>query len=548
MAYSNLNCSPIESCPLANLGVIVTSTTDGKPISGVTVDVSGPECRTGTTDNDGRVEFLKLLPACYDVAASLNGGTTEHRSVTLSESSSQSLVLSLKLEKSVTVRITSLTFRSDHLDDKGKKLIKHSVKEEIKVAWIAGRNEIEYMKQESYFGDKYVEFLKPEWEASRGGSDSYPISHTKAKPLEVDIEVEFKIIPDGESSNITKIWGVSSEFGISNKKATQKLTFAKQFSNSVKTGKQLFETIRSNENLPDSVQIIDSLTISWYAMVDGEQRRIGLSGPHKIFATLDKPFGRMEYRNKVFDETGENQIVTDTRLEYAIDAARGKVREEESVDEVFSQIGKMGVGYTLDRRWEDSAFSAKTGIEPKPTLHHYLWLCNTHNAQGECHIIAAGFILACRILGVNKSFKVGFMYPWPSREDKSPHYPRSRRRSAKGNPILGKLNEPARRNHVVTGLHDTIEEQLMFIDGNGFPNFFEGVAVYQDHVLFAVGEGKYSDFDDPHDNASIFYSFYSKKHRTFDRGAFPLFWATPNGQVCSKPYPSATQPAFRWED
>ena len=56
-----------------NLTVLVKNAVSGDPIPGATVQIVGPESRTGTTQADGKVKFLALKPGNYNVTVSASG-------------------------------------------------------------------------------------------------------------------------------------------------------------------------------------------------------------------------------------------------------------------------------------------------------------------------------------------------------------------------------------------------------------------------------------------------------------------------------------------
>jgi hypothetical protein len=92
-------------------------------------------------------------------------------------------------KKGVVGRIVAVTFRSDHLDAAGKKLIRPS----------AGN-----------FADATSEFLKPEWDETRSNFNVFPISQTKAESVKVDIDIVFTINPLKGTALLTGITGIST--------------------------------------------------------------------------------------------------------------------------------------------------------------------------------------------------------------------------------------------------------------------------------------------------------------------------------------------------
>ena len=421
----------------------------------------------------------------------------------------------------VFARIESVTFRSDHLDASGRKLIRPTP---------ANR-----------YGTATARYDKPEWQRGR----SYPVSHTMAKNVRVDVVVRFVVMPAGRKASVTRIVGQCD--------TGDYLSFEKSVSQSVATERVEFSGLVSKQVLPHCVALLRG-NIEWSVVVDGQTSAIGTTGPHYVFVTLDQPIGKLiSPRNNKFEESGPDQDVTVARLDYAVRAAHGKGSrdEQECVDAIFWKLMSLGVGYVLARRWENGSLN-NTGMTPKPSLHHYLWACNAAVAQGECHNIAAGFILACRILGVKGSFAVGYMYPWPSRSDRHPDYPPAHRKSGAGRPVLGKLDVRYVRDHSAqltsAGVPHGGAEPVVFLDARGAANNFEGVATYKGKALYAIGDDIFDKYGDPHDNASCYFAERRVPGRRgpFLRsniGAFDLAFSK-----CSQPYPWKSGRAFRWEE
>jgi hypothetical protein len=417
-------------------------------------------------------------------------------------------------------RIESVTFRSDHLDAKGKKVIVPTPMDT--------------------YGPADERYDKPEWRRGR----SYPISHTMDKKVKVDVVVRLAVLPVGRKAQVTRLVGECNNGDY--------LSFEADVSKSQSSGKLTFTGLVAKEALPRYVTIRRG-QIAWTLVVDGERCAIGTTGPHFVYVTLDQPGGKLTSpSNNHFEESGPDQDVTVARLDYACRAAHrtGKKNEQECVDAIFYQLMKLGVGYILGKRWENGGLN-NTGVTPKPSLHHYLWMCNAAVAQGECHNIAAGFILACRILGVKGTFSVGYMYPWPSRLDGHPHYLPSNFKSAAGRSVLGKLNVRYVRNHSAQKSAAGVphaSEAVVFLDGRRMANNFEGVACYSGFALYAIGDDIFDKYGDPNDNASCYFAerVVSGRRGPFQRsnvGLFDLAFSR-----CPQPYPWSKVPHFRWED
>jgi hypothetical protein len=462
------------------------------------------------------------------------------------------------IEKTVTARIVTVTFRSDHLDDRGKKLLKRASTQPIEIHKKAGTT----VTEDSKLGDTFTEYMKPEWDVARGGSsDSHPISHTKAKKIKIEVEMEFTVTPEGQTASLTEVSGDSDD---------DYLTFEKSYSRTVRTQRITVPGLTSKGALPNHVDLLKG-NIDWSVMVDGKEIKVGTTGEHTIYVTFDKPFGKMKSPiNNIFAETGPTQIVTDQRLEYSVQGASGtgESDEQECVDAIFVELMRRRVGYVLTRRWENSPLD-NTGITPKPSLHHYLWLCNAGDGEGECHNIAAAFALACRILGVKGSFDVGYMFPWPSRagaprssgsitwyNESHPDYPKSGK-SRTGKNILGKYSPDGYTNRYIrnhTGEGHSFEA-LLFLDSTGAANNFEGVAAYKKKALYAIGDDVFDKYSDPNDNATTYYAdrvISTGIRRTISDetiGGFDLvFMDASSFANCDKPYPWKSAKEFRWEE
>jgi hypothetical protein len=429
-----------------------------------------------------------------------------------------------------------VTFRSDHLDAAGKKLIRPS----------AGS-----------FADATSEFVKPEWDEARSNFNVFPISQTKAESVKVDIDIVFTINPLKGTALLTGIKGISTGHDF--------LSFDKVLSQPIKTGRTTITGLISKDKLPNFVSY-EEHGISWTATVNGKPVDLG-STLQRIYVTFDKPIGKMESTiPNVFTETGKDQDVTEERLDYSVKAATGKGinDEKECVDAIFMNLQNLGVGYVLYSRWEPDPLN-NTHITPKPPLHQYLWMCNANTAKGECHNIAASFELACRILGVTGPFEIGFMYPRPSRLENHPTYPRD------PNATLGFYSASSGqgayfRNH--TGLNHGWEK-LLFLDGSNALNNFEGVGRYK-NALYAIGDAIFDkDPNDPQKNAAIYYGVRGANQPDgrptgidSTHGLFDLIFFREQGDGCKLPYPwmtnveSFTQPLgnvvqavrFKWHN
>jgi hypothetical protein len=421
-------------------------------------------------------------------------------------------------KKGVTGAIVAVTFRKDQVDGVGKKLIRPSAGD---------------------FADATSVFLKPEWDATRGGNfDPHPVSYTKALSVEVDVEIVFTLNPSGGTALLTGIHGVSTGHDF--------LSFDQTMSRPIKTGRTPIPGLTSKGKLPNFVSFEDH-GITWTAVVNGKPVDLG-STLHRVYVTFAEPIGKMESTvpNR-FTETGKVQDVTEERLEYSVKAAQGKgVNDErECVDAIFLKLMALNVNYVLFSRWEPDPLN-NTHIVPKPPLHQYLWRCNAATAQGECHNIAAAFQLACRILGVTGTFEIGFMYPRPSRLENHPVYARD------PNATLGAYSSgDAAYSRQHAGLSHGWEK-LLFLDGSGHANNFEGVARYK-NGLYAIGDAIFDqDASDPQKNAAVYYAVRNIPCQADGRsngidmrhGLFDLVFIRTQDGGCRLPYTGMTHVEF----
>lgn len=345
--------------------------------------------------------------------------------------------------------------------------------------------------------------------------------------MKVEVEIECEVCPQGKEAHLERIEGLSD---------VEYLCFGKDLDQNISSGTVIIKDIISLKPLLNAVDVIGNRYIHWRVRIDGKDVDIGRTGPHTVYVTYDKPSGGIE--SNIANEFVESlvcQDVTVERLEWSVYAARGTGSggEKECVDAIFMRLLNDGVRYTLGYRWEPEEDENHTGITPKPTLHQYLWMCNAREAKGECHNLAAGFILACKIIGVKGKFEVGYMYPWPSREDKPPDYPK------RGDNILGRYNLKYKRVHESEG-HG--EDTLIFLDSMGNPNNYEGVAKYG-NTLYAIGEVILDTYDDPDMNASCYFAkgeIENGRLKDVDLthgGCRLVFRKLDRKGCCYKPYP-----------
>ena len=438
-----------------------------------------------------------------------------------------------------TARIVAVTFRSDHLADVytgTEKLIRPSARN------ASGR-----------YAAADREFQKPEWERSARGIRADPISQTRGTAIVLDIELDLRLRTK-DPVTLTRVVGDSD---------VPAFRFDKMVNLPVVNGRVTIPEIVATELLPDYVHLAEDVLVSWAVTLNGKRRYAGRTS-HTAYVTLDRPVGRINWDDSkgVFVLNGGDddvQHVTEERLRYAVKAvARIQTNDEKAcVDEVFRQLTRDGVGYFLGRRWGRAPDPDRPGVElnetgvwPKPPLHQYLWLCmgDARRVKGECHNIAAAFILACRILGVVGDFEVGYMYPWPSRSEREPAFPR------RGDSVLGKYGNGLggsgryRRDHDFAG-HG--REKVLFLDGRDQANNFEGVARYGASALYAIGDARFDLRGTPDENASVYFAVRTASGDggvgSYDltTGGFELIFFEMGKGGCQLPYPDGVRPVRR---
>jgi len=413
---------------------------------------------------------------------------------------------------------------------------------------------------DGYKDTPYPPFEAPHWRRLAGQPDrDYPVSYTKNEEVTLTARFHFFVTsdPEGQSASWTKVRAkvevrahrfdskrrVWPESGW---KPAKKPKFdGDPQTQSVQTG--VYSTLKMNLGKLGNYVWHYHFRIRWSVLVEGKWLRAGTSF-HDVYATFGMPCGKMKFQyryvtltdqvtgKKYLDkrtsctEDGSEQHVTEKRLSLAVHAAMHKWRrstkqeekadelkgedhtyrpaglrrsktENECVDAVFEDVRGRDIDYELTRVWAPPDGGPKTGMYPTPTLHHFLWKTMAAEAEGQCHNIAAAFILMCRILGVTGPMEVGVMYPGPGRSDKPPDYP------WQGGP-QGLWNQRHYRAHAVAGHGD---ETLGFVDDSKYGNSFEGAVKYN-NKYYAIGDDIYDSpseyFADPDDpNLGYFWLF-----------------------------------------
>ncbi len=491
----------------------------------------------------------------------------------------------------VTARVVELTFLNNVRKD-GKNIIKRPRKQNIKLySKRPDRDQKGALRKTkpSRWGDSHTEFEQPEWVADRMRNHN-PVLYIKQKQihLKIKLRIEFDCTDKNKSLTLKSVSGrdtLAKSKHFPGKKPSELEFFSKSPSvKKIKPGvtEVTFELVKSRQALPNCIAEL-SLSILWSVSFAEKKVAVsaGLSGPHALYVTLDKPRGKMAYiepkpneafkpAEHSFQQKGLLQIVTEPRLRYAVRGAEftGAGKEQDTVDKMFDQFYRHDVGYALGYRW--GANQQYTYIEPKITLHHYLWLCVLgwdDGAMGECHNIAASFILACQILGVKGKFEIGYLFPRTNRSDTPPHGRTGRKKKG----VYSAGGDQAFRQHQDAAAklaHGW--ESLVFVDSAGGANNFEGVACYRGgSVLYAIGD-VILDRKSKDRNATLYFTQRDVDRSTSDvqkqykvsatdsaLGAMDLQWSiwiqeplTGDWGIvgdCPQPYRNETPSKFQWE-
>ncbi len=587
----------------------------GPPVPDARVQVEGPspskELTTKFTGETGQARFPDLAPGSYRVTASKQGFEETSAEVVLQPTDQvqtasfagtpsaaaplgapSPVLLQIQAtpigDRIKNVRILALHFLNDH-----GVMRKAPSKTVLEV--ISATKKVPHTTRLMDDGPATAAFVKPDWTASK----SNPISQTKNTKLKIQIDIEFELVP-GPQMQLQGMTSVTKD---------KFMEFEAQFDEPIilKGAKTVVSPVLVSKNrLPNQVGILEGGEADWVLHIDGKDfhpirfQPALRTGPHKIFVTLGEPTGAMERKvnpkgNVLLDAAGDKQVITDARLEFSCSAAKGAKTAVEAADAIFRHIRDVEkVRYRGGFKWSPKPENEEndTAVEPKPArFHDYLWLCNKNIAAGECHFLAAAFVLAVKVLGAQEEIEVGLMFPWPRRVNtlKAPdrpgeNFPFWPPQGFSGHRFQGRyqkmatpgLGDPERyfRTHedfhaidAATGL--AIVERIRFRDSKGFGNGFEAV-VRLDRRLYAIGESNgileandanfpgfssLSEKEKLHASATLFYAVPGN----LNRGVFDLFFIDskkigsnnttkdPDKDKCPEPYPGFSDPHFRWE-
>jgi len=477
----------------------------------------------------------------------------------------------------VSVQITSVRFMSAHRDGMNARILRPDpAGEQLTFANNAPTVALRNTHFNTAYGDPTQIFLELSYLYSHAHArtdHSTPISHTKN--LNVTVQVDFRIVVQGRSVAVTRVEGIPQG-------ATGGLSFDDATMNDLLDEGMHNQTynLQSTNLLQNRVaEITDS--IDWFVTIGGARMAAGTSGPHTVFLTFGAPGGAVQYAGG-FDLTGGDQSITVSRLRFAIAAVTNRRAavpnfsdnvEKDHVDAIFLELTQRGVDYTLGYRWSGDPNVNSTFLEnavpASPSLHHYLWLCATNDARGECHVIATAFILVCQALGVIGLFEIGFIWPWPSRTDDPPNQFPKRANDPlpplalnENRPYAGpaqnyqpsikgrfSVDESSRyfRTTARTAADNTLPAQVcLFVDARDNSNNFEGAARYLGRHLYAIGDVILDTEANSNLNADVYFTLHirnaasRKVTRVHTNGKFRLvFVRTDNNAFDVTPYRDA---------
>ncbi len=435
----------------------------------------------------------------------------------------------------------------------------------------------------SQLGDATAAFQQPTWicDPTTAQNWSDPVSHDKNQQVTAKVTIRIEVPEQGgQAPSVERIQGapVAGTSGLAFDTALNDI-------NGLGPGEHDYViNLTSTGALDNEVKIIDE-SIDWKITVrEGAATRecmAGQTGPHRLYLTFGAPGGGVDYQSGTFDLSGTPQHVTEERLAWAVNAVvseHGHVPgydpddEKHQVDAIFLRLATLGVDYCLGFRFSSTV--DETYLEDlssggaHPNLHHYLWMCNTGQAKGECHNIAVAFILACRIIGVTGAFDLGFVEPWPRRSD-DPNNNFPPRQNDPGPALVRNASRPHppvvpvdNYDPWIKGKYSTDHsgtyfrtvnrrandgsipfQYCAFVDASDFVNNFEGTARYQGRFLYAIGDVILDSETSADLNASVYYTPHvrdaqSRKVTYVDNGGkFRLVFAhSDTGLLDPTPY------------
>lgn len=319
----------------------------------------------------------------------------------MSESTKRPIVAGRNGRAEMALFIQRITFQTDH------GVLRETVR--TRMQFIEGGvgqppfvSELAGMRADGAPARQFKE-MGPEWDLTRdGGRSTFPISHTRNERIGLRARILVKRLTGGPRL-LERVTATA---------AHPALTFVAAPHRRVVEGDALELELTSSGRLPDDITVIEE-RIRWEVELEGRERplHIGTSGPHLVYVTLGVPTGRAEasevrigihpagtsYRQDTYADSGDPQLVTEARLRFAVEAIRkaggraaGRAglsatrqvpEAAEYAGALFKYLKDTGVGYAIGYRWLPD--KNKTGLSPRPDLHHYLWSARRGKPEGS---------------------------------------------------------------------------------------------------------------------------------------------------------------------
>ena len=535
---------------LGRLEVLVVDQ-NGAPVPSADVHLSGPLGEDGKADDQGVARFEEIVPGEYEVFARKDGfesgsarvvvlpgnapgvplpASSSAASPSSSSSSSSSsfapdggasaldgdggdgtlpvdgggkTVVQLKggsiSQRVNKIEVESLTFLTDHQTPGGGKILHRTVSRAIST--VNGGTTAAATSDLLDSGAATPEFTKPDWTPSK----SDPVSYTMGRFPQARLRLAFDIVP-GPALMLQAVTAI-----LKNPADTWASWSGTPATPLAMTGVGTVDVdVAAGGSLPTQVGVVNGGEVTWVLHIDGQDFHPAkspdplVSGPHKVYVTLGTPTGQMD---KDLAQTGPEQIITEARLAFVVDAATGTSTTKGALDAIFDVVRAKGARFAGHHWWKDKGND--TGVldplsgrhDDQPPLHDYLWMCMEHVALGECEWLAGAFVLIARALGISDELEVGLAWPWPSRLNRkgvvSPPVPDEPAPSFPEWPLFpvgdfqGRYESFAvtvqerKYARVHTDFHPTLE--FVRFHGGGILNKFEGVARFG-HRLYPIGE------------------------------------------------------------
>jgi Carboxypeptidase regulatory-like domain len=233
-----------------NLIVTVINDDDNTPVSGITVEISGPQSATAKTDASGIATFRGIATGAYTVTHSDPCFTSASTGATVVAAQTARAELRVRHIHTVAA-VQQLTFTGNNVVEK----------------------------------DTTGNFPSPEWIDTRAQADQSPVSYARNK--NIAFTAKFKVTTHPCRSEAVEIKGTAS-FGSTNLEWTGSVT--------VNPGDNDFSlALTSNNPLPNEVGIFETSDISWQINPGKQGWAAAGTSRNLVYVTLDNPSGTPNY-------------------------------------------------------------------------------------------------------------------------------------------------------------------------------------------------------------------------------------------------------------